>query len=264
MACAAVCLGLAFAQMRLNRQTTTGTVVLAIDISRSMNASDVSPDRLAAAVSAAHEFLQNLPPGFEVGLVTFGEESRVAVAPTASRTTLLDALDALATRSEPGTVIGDGLSMAIDSIVAGRGGGSDRRAAIVLLTDGRDSGRTISPLDAAARAKSLAIPVFTVAISSSAPNGSPITPVGAADSDVLQQIAESTDAKVFTAGSANELDEVYATLGSHMSYELAVGNRAGLFVFAALVLTLVSAVLVLLGSRDPYAEPTSRKRSRQR
>lgn len=260
MACATVCLVVAFAQVRLNRQATTGTVVLAIDVSRSMNATDISPDRLAAAVSAAHAFLQRLPQGLEVGLVTFGAESTVAVPPVSSRTTLLDALDALATQSQPGTVIGDGLSAAIDSILASRGDDSDRPAAIVLLTDGQDIGRTIAPTDAAARAKRLAIPVFTVAMVGSGLNAGPTEPAGTASSDLLQQIAETTGAKVFTAGSANELTQVYATLASQMSYELAIGNGAGPFVIVAVLLTFVSAALVLLGSRDPYSEPTSRSR----
>ena len=264
MACATVCLVVAFAQMRLNRQTTNGAVVLAVDVSRSMNATDVSPDRLTAAVSAAHAFLQQLPRDFEVGLVTFGAESTVAVSPTSSRTTLLGALDALATRPEPGTVIGDGLSAAIDAILAGRGDDRDRPAAIVLLTDGQDSGRTISPIDAAARAKRLSIRVFTVAIAASGSNVEPTAPVGVAGSDVLQQIAETTDAKVFTAGSASELTQVYATLGSRMSYEFTVGNGVGPLVIVALILTLVSAALVLLGSHDPYSEPTPTRRLARR
>jgi Ca-activated chloride channel family protein len=177
-----------------------------------------------------------------------------------SRTTLLDALDALATQSQPGTVIGDGLSAAIDSILASRGDDSDRPAAIVLLTDGQDIGRTIAPTDAAARAKRLAIPVFTVAMVGSGLNAGPTEPAGTASSDLLQQIAETTGAKVFTAGSANELTQVYATLASQMSYELAIGNGAGPFVIVAVLLTFVSAALVLLGSRDPYSEPTSRSR----
>lgn len=264
---AVACLVVAFAQVRLNRQVTHGTVVLAIDVSRSMSATDVAPNRLVAAEVAAKAFLQQLPAGFRVGLVTFAAEPAVAVSPTADRTQVQGAVDALATPPQYGTVIGDGLSAAIDAIQADRGEVGDGPAAVVLLSDGRDSGSRIPPDEAAVRAEQLGIPVFTVAIGGSGSGASPATespaagsPIEAASTDLLRRIAETTGARTFTTTSADQLTQVYESLGSRLSYELAVGSNAGPFVVLAVVLTLAAAALVLLDARDPYSQPRTAKR----
>ena len=244
-------LALAFAQFQLNRQVTSGTVVLAIDVSRSMAATDVQPNRLDAAEAAAAGFLDRLPPGFRVGLVTFSTGSGVVVAPTSDRSKVQDALRSLAMPPSNGTVIGDGLSVSIDSIEADRAGDSGRPAAIVLLSDGRDSGSSISPDLAAARAAQLGVPVFTVAIGN--------VPTGDTSVNVLGQIAQQTGAKTYTTRSAHELSQVYDTLGSRLSYELAIGNRAGSFLLVAVLLILAAAVVALMGTRDPF-DASNRRR----
>ncbi len=86
---AIVSLLFAFGQVRLNKQVTSGTVVLAIDVSHSMGATDVQPNRLAAAEVAATSFLDRVPAGFRVGLATFSATSAVPVAPTPDRSTSL-------------------------------------------------------------------------------------------------------------------------------------------------------------------------------
>jgi Ca-activated chloride channel homolog len=263
-------LAFALAQVQLNRQVTTGTVVLAIDVSRSMNATDVQPNRLAAAKVAAAGFLQRLPAGFRVGLVTFSAESAVPIAPTADRGQVQGELTSLAIATSNGTVIGDGLSAALDAIGTDRGKDENRPAAIVLLSDGRDSGSTIPPEDAAARALQLGVPVFTVAIGQAPPGGSAggaSGSVGASGNnvsgDLLGRIAEKTDAKAYTTRTAGELTQVYDTLGSRLSYELAIDSRAGPFVIAAVVMTLAAAIVTLSTPRDPYAQQDP-KRSRRR
>ena len=132
----------AFGQVRIDRQVTAGTVVLAIDVSHSMGSSDVLPNRLAAAQVAAAAFLDRLPAGFRVGLATFSVSSAVPVFPTSDRARVASAVGSLAVDTGTGTVIGDGLSSALDAIQTDRGDG-DRPAAVVLLSDGRDSGSTI-------------------------------------------------------------------------------------------------------------------------
>ena len=161
---AIVSLLFAFGQVRIDREVTAGTVVLAIDVSHSMGSADVQPNRLAAAQVAARAFLDRLPAGFRVGLATFSISSSVPVLPTADRSRVATALMTLAVDTGTGTVIGDGLSSAVDAIQADRGDAGERPAAVVLLSDGQDSGSTIPPVQAAARAADLGIPVYTVAI----------------------------------------------------------------------------------------------------
>ena len=254
---AVVSLLFAFGQVRFDRQVTSGTVMLAIDVSHSMGADDVQPNRLAAAQVAAAAFLDRLPPGFRVGLSTFSVTSDVPVAPTADRVRVVDALDALVIDPGTGTVIGDGLSSALDAIQADRGEDGDRPAAVVLLSDGMDSGSTIPPDDAATRAGELNVPVFTVAIGevsvspSATTGGTGSTTSGS--SDVLARIAQETGARAYTTQTADQLTQVYDTLGSRLSTELAIDESAGPYVIAAVAMTLIAAAVLLIGNRDPYA-----------
>ena len=252
---AIVSLLFAFGQVRLDKQVTSGTVVLAIDVSHSMGATDVQPNRLAAAEVAATSFLDRLPAGFRVGLATFSATSAVPVAPTSDRTQVSDALGSLAVDTGTGTVIGDGLSAALDAIEADRNGG-DRPAAVVLLSDGMDSGSSIPPEDAAARARQLDVAVYTVAIGQPASEASAVaggSASAAAPSDVLAGIAEETGAKAYTTQTAGQLTQVYNALGSRLSTELAIDESAGPYVIAAIVMTLIAAAVLLVGTRDPYA-----------
>ncbi len=252
-----VSLAFAFGQVRLDRQVTSGTVVLAIDVSHSMGATDVLPDRLSAAEVAARAFLDRLPEGFRVGLATFAATSDVPVAPTSDRARVATALGSLTVDADTGTVIGDGLAAALDTIQTDRADESDRPAAVVLLSDGMDSGSTIAPEEAASRARDLGILVFTVAIgqprsgaSGAAAGGESATP---AASDVLARMAQDTGAKAYTTQTADELTQVYDTLGSRLSTELAIDESAGPFVIAAVAMTLIAAAVLLIGNRDPYA-----------
>jgi Ca-activated chloride channel homolog len=248
---AIVSLLFAFGQVRLDKQVSSGTVVLAIDVSHSMGATDVQPNRLAAAKVAASSFLDRVPAGFRVGLATFSVTSAVPVAPTSDRTQVSDALGSLAVDTGTGTVIGDGLSAALDAIQADRNGG-DRPAAVVLLSDGMDSGSSIPPQDAAARARQLGVAVYTVAIGQPA-TGASADAGGSASSDVLARIAEETGAKAYTTQTAGQLTQVYNALGSRLSTELAIDESAGPYVIAAIVMTLIAAAILLVGTRDPYA-----------
>jgi Ca-activated chloride channel family protein len=253
---AIVSLLFAFGQVRIDRQVTAGTVVLAIDVSHSMGSTDVLPNRLAAAQVAATAFLDRLPAGFRVGLATFSVSSAVPVLPTSDRTRVSAALGSLAVDPGTGTVIGDGLSSALDAIQADRGDG-DRPAAVVLLSDGRDSGSTIPPERAAARAAELGFLVYPVTIveAPAASSGSSpsigVTP--GASADVLGAMSERTGAESFTTSTSDQLTEVYDALGSRLSTELAIDDSAGPFVVAAVVMLLAATGVLLLGNRDPYA-----------
>lgn len=254
---AIVSLLFAFGQVRIDREVTAGTVVLAIDVSHSMGSTDVQPNRLAAAQVAASAFLDRLPAGFRVGLATFSISSSVPVLPTSDRSRVATALSALAVDTGTGTVIGDGLSSAVDAIQADRGETGERPAAVVLLSDGQDSGSTIPPVQASARAADLGIPVYTVAIGeATAASSAPSASTGAmpdASPDVLGEMAESTGARSFTTSTSDQLTQVYDTLGSRLSSELAIDESAGPFVIAAVIMLLVATGLLVIGNRDPYA-----------
>jgi Ca-activated chloride channel family protein len=243
-------LAFAFAQVQVDRQVTSGTAVLALDVSHSMGNTDVLPDRLDAAQVAASRFLDRLPAGFRVGLVTFSDRSDVAIAPTAHRDDVGSTLAGLTVNELSGTVIGDGLSSALDVIEDDRAANGDRPAAVVLLSDGQDSGSTITPTQAADRARAMAVPVFTVAITGSAEEAGGAT--GADGSELLSQLAKQTGGRSYTSGTADELNQVYDQLGSRLSYDLAIDNGAGPFVIAGVILVLAAAALALIGPRDPY------------
>lgn len=254
---AIVSLLFAFGQVRIDREVTAGTVVLAIDVSHSMGSTDVLPNRLVAAQVAATAFLERLPPGFRVGLATFSVTSAVPILPTSDRSRVAAALGELAVDDGTGTVIGDGLSSALDAIQADRGEAGDRPAAVVLLSDGRDSGSTIPPERAASRAAELGISVYTVAIGE-APDASPGPPASTgpsaeAQSDILGAMAATTGAESFTSNTSDQLTEVYDSLGSRLSTELAIDESAGPFVIAAVLMLLAATGILLIGNRDPYA-----------
>jgi len=151
-----------FLGIRLSRQVTQGTVILVIDTSDSMEQTDVTPTRLDAAKAAAGAFLQALPADFRVGLVTFSGTPYLAVAPTLERDRVTAALASVTTAQ--GTVIGDGLTAALDAMEADWRTNGKGPAAVVLLSDGLDTGSTVSPTSAATRAHALEVPVFTVAL----------------------------------------------------------------------------------------------------
>ena len=235
---AVVSLVIALAQFRVARSKATPTIALVIDASNSMDATDVLPNRLSAAESAAQAFLQQLPPEFAVSLVSFADEPKVLVAPTTDHTQVANALGDLP-RGQ-GTVIGDGLASAMDTIEKYQEGSQAGPAAIVLLSDGTDTGSKTPPLDAAANAADRDVPVYTVIL------GAPKQGGGGANADLLDQIATSTGAVSATAQTSSELSSVYEQLGSQLSSQLKISSSAQLFVFIAIALAVAAAVILLL------------------
>jgi Ca-activated chloride channel family protein len=233
---------LAFGQVRLNHEATQGTVILAIDDSDSMQLTDVAPNRMKAAQSAAQAFLEHLPLGFRVGVVTFAGTARVLVAPTMDRTQVSDALDGLTTSK--GTVIGDGLTSALDTIDADRRAQGTGPAAVVLLTDGQDTGSTVPPDQAALRAKSDGVKVFTVAV------GATDAGTDGANTGLLAQIANTTQAQAFTAKTSGQLTEVYSALGSQLSSDLAIAGSGARYVVLGTVLAIAAGISLVVVTRQ--------------
>jgi Ca-activated chloride channel homolog len=229
------CLVLAFTGFSFNVQETSPTIVLVMDVSDSMEASDVAPNRLAAAEAAANAFLDQLPPDFRVGLATFAEEARLAVAPTQARSEVVNALGALTTSR--GTVIGDGLSVALDTIEEVREGGD---AVAVLLSDGRDTGSAVPPREAAERASELGVPVFTILLGQ-------VTDEGAgANLDAMEEIATTSGGESFTAETANELTSRFENLGSELNVNLDVEPSTKPLVIAAIALAVLAGLMLII------------------
>jgi Ca-activated chloride channel family protein len=201
------------------------TVVLLVDTSGSMRARDVEPTRLDAATAAMRAFLDRLPDRFRVGLVEFSSVPEVLAEPTRDHQAVREAIDYLS--PDAGTAIGDGLDVATRLAQATLSREGVRRnaqrklpAAVVLLSDGSQNRGVLRPLEAAHKAQRAGIRVYTVALGTPrgvvrfgfGPFGEtvPVPP----DEPTMRAIARATEAKSFTAKSAERLESVYKQLGS--------------------------------------------------
>jgi Ca-activated chloride channel homolog len=237
------CLVLAFTGFRFNVTETSPTIVLVMDVSDSMDATDVAPNRLAAAEAAANAFLDELPPDFRIGLATFACDAELAVPPTKERDEVVQALSSLTTSR--GTVIGDGLSVALDAIEEIRAEAPETPAAALLLSDGQDTGSVVPPDEAAERARSLTVPVFTVVVGQVAEENEN----AGADLEALESIARTSGGETFTAETADELTTVYENLGSELSLDLDVEPSTRPLVIAAIALTVLAGLMLVLMPR---------------
>ena len=138
------------------------TVILALDVSRSMKATDVEPTRLDAARIAAKTFLDEVPEKFRVGVVSFATRAAVGVAPTEDRELVVTALDTLAPGE--GTAIGDAVALSLRVGQPQEEGAVAPPRAIVLISDGARDGGEVEPAKAAADAKEQGVPVYSVLV----------------------------------------------------------------------------------------------------
>ncbi|MDR1790445.1 MAG: VWA domain-containing protein [Propionibacteriaceae bacterium] len=228
------------------------TIVLAIDVSRSMLAEDVSPDRLQAAQSAAHEFINLLPTSFNVALVSFAGTSTVVVPPTVDRGVVGAAIDNLSV--SPATAIGDGIYSSLDALVMApkdpNHPDDPAPGAIVLLSDGYTNVGKDSA-GAAKKAKEDGYQIYTIAFGT--PNGcvdnDGICEPVPVDHSELQRIADISGGRKFEAASAGELKEVYANIAQSIGYvkvqqevtERFAGYALGLAVLAAIAMASLAA-----------------------
>jgi Ca-activated chloride channel family protein len=256
MAGAVILIAVGFTQFRILQEAeASGTVVLAIDVSESMSRTDIVPNRLEAAKEAARVFLDRLPPELQVGLVAFAAEADVVVAPTTERTEVVAALDELP-RGE-GTAVGGGLDASLDAVETTPVEAEDAAAAVVLLSDGRDCELAASQcppsgvagivpsVDAAARAADIGVQVHTVLLG-------PATETDTANIEFLQRIAETTGGSAYTAETAGGLIDVYQTLESQISTELAISDFGALFIVAAAALAIAATIAILIAIRSDY------------
>jgi Ca-activated chloride channel family protein len=213
-------------------------IMLAVDTSLSMEAEDVAPTRLAAAQEAAHSFVDGLPEGIDLGLVSFNGAATVAVPPSEDHDAVRSGIDALALGEA--TAIGEAVFASLDAIEAAPGGegGEPAPARIVLMSDGETTvGR---PNEQAAQAASEAeVPVYTIAF------GTPQGVITAADGLVqpvpvapgpLRDIAELTGGDSYEAESLPQLTDVYNDIGSVVGYRDEDRDISGWFIGFGLVL----------------------------
>jgi Ca-activated chloride channel homolog len=196
-------------------QTTT---ILVLDVSGSMSAPDLEPNRMEAAKQAAQAFVQALPDGMQVGLISFSQNAAVQAAPTDDHALVLNAIARL--RPDGGTAIGEGLSLALDQIAAlpSDENGARPPTSVVLLSDGESQfGR--APESVAARAATEQITVHTVGIGQ---RGASVRIGGGQrvglDEAALQNIAGQTGGEYFYAAETGDLEQIYEALGSDISW----------------------------------------------
>ncbi len=247
-------LGVAEPAREMEVQRDRAVVMLAIDVSLSMEAADIPPSRLAAAQLAAIEFVEELPPGLDIGLVSFAETANVRVSPTRDRTQVIRSIQSL--ELQPATAIGEAIFTSLDALLNGPldDMGTIPPSTIVLLSDGTT---TAGREDAAAvaAANEAQISVSTISFGTQAGTilyDDPATPeverflieVPVAEEN-LRTIADDTGGLYFQASSLEELEEVYADIGSAVGSGLEFTEIADWFAAAAAALTLVAAAFSL-------------------
>jgi Ca-activated chloride channel family protein len=251
------------------------TIILAMDVSGSMRATDVEPNRLVAAQNAAKTFVGELPRSVRVGVVSFAGTAAVVQAPTTSRDDVVAAIDRF--QLQRATAIGSGIVLSLATIFPDAGidlsqitgqrlmpkplgeqkeektftpvePGSYNSAAIILLTDGQ---RTTGPdsIDAAKMAADRGIKVYTVGIGTK--EGEVIGFEGWSmrvrlDEETLKQVSAITRAEYFYAGTAEDLKKVYQSLGSRLSAQKKETEVSALFAGLGALLTVLAAGLSVL------------------
>jgi Ca-activated chloride channel homolog len=230
LAVAALAVALARPQATVAVPEERASVVLALDSSGSMDATDIPPSRLAAVRKAAGSFLDDVPDQLRVGAVVFNHKVRTIEGPSTDRDRLRGVLDRM--RSRGGTATGDALAASLRMLErqarrgrsgrSGRGAPKRPPAAVILLSDGATThGR--DPLPLAREAGRLRIPVHTVALGTDSGTIEVPGPAGARerkpvppDRDTLRRIAELSGGRAFGADAADELGSVYDELGSRV------------------------------------------------
>jgi Ca-activated chloride channel family protein len=222
VALTALVLGLARPHAAVSVPREEATIVLAIDTSRSMVATDVKPTRLAAAQKAIRAFAKKAPEKYRIGLVSFSDVAYVVAPATANREVLEAALVAL--RPGEGTALGDGMARSIQLARGARAKDGERPpAAILILSDGAQTQGVLQPLQAAQRAQRFRIPVYTVALGTDQgvvevprPDGLTERVTVPPDPATLREISALTRGRFYAAPDGASLNAVYEELGSRI------------------------------------------------
>jgi Ca-activated chloride channel family protein len=253
------------------------TIILAMDVSGSMRATDVEPNRLVAMQEAAKAFLDQLPRNVRVGVISFAGTAAVVQPPTFSREDVRAAIDRF--QLQRATAIGSGLLLSLATLFPDAGidisqitgqrpmppplgaappppqreftpvePGSYAFGAIILLTDGQRTAGP-DPIETAMMAAQRGVRVYTVGIGTR--EGDTIAFEGwtmrvRLDEDTLKQIAQITRAEYFYAGTAADLRKVYEGLSTRVVMERRETEISGLFAALGALLTLLAAGLSIV------------------
>ena len=257
--------------------------MLTMDVSKSMEATDVDPTRLAAAKEAATSFVKSLPVAFRVGVIAFSTDARLVVAPTADRGQVLDAIANL--NPTGGTALGDAIALSVDATADARAASTDvvdgaaspspspsatpapsgspdpttgtgdgtPVTATVLLSDGANSTGQREPLDAAQDAVDAGMPIYTIALGTAEGVVEVQDQFGQLqelqvppDTETLKQVADMTGGKFFDAPSAEDLAAVYESLGSRVGFTTQDQEVTQWFAAGALLLVVLGGGLAAL------------------
>ena len=240
-------------------------VMLAIDVSQSMRATDIEPSRLAAAQVAAKQFADQLTPGINLGLIAYAGTATVLVSPTTNREATKIAIDKLqlADRTATGEAIFTALQAiaTVGAVIGGAGGGDEDRppGRIVLMSDGKETvpsnpDNPKGAFTAARTAKDQGVPVSTVSFG---------TPYGyvdindqrqpvPVDEDMLKKIAELSDGSHYSASNLEQLKDVFTQLQDQIGYETIKGDAStGWLRLGSLLLALAALAALLINRRLP-------------
>jgi len=255
-------------------QSQEGTVILAIDVSMSMRATDIKPDRITAAKEAAKAFVEKQGDSVKIGVVSFASDASIVQAPTLDHDLVIAAIDRL--RLQRATAIGRAVLTSLDAIWEDEGSEGDQpsavltqpqnpnapqtpsktavpgaakaSASIILLTDGQNN-QFPPPLAIIDQAISRGIRVYTVGVGT--PAGAVLSLEGrsirtALDETTLKQIAQDTDAQYFLATSDADLKKVYENLSTELVLRTQKTEVTALFTLVAAVFSIVASALSLL------------------
>jgi Ca-activated chloride channel family protein len=238
-----------------------------MDVSGSMNATDVEPTRLVSSQRAAASFVEQLPEKFRVGIVSFASTAQTLTRPTTDRPAVYEAIESL--HAEGATAMGDGIERALDvkrppappssgnarpaPTPETQQGGDDAPLVVLLLSDGANTQGRAQPMEAAADAKDLGVPVFTIALGTDrgmvdVPDETgnlrriPVPP----DKLTLQRIAETTGARFFAAPSSRDLKGVYRELGSKIGFVKEKQEITVVFAATGLLFLVAGAAMSLV------------------
>ena len=246
-----VVLTLAFAQPAMAMRTAKerATILLTLDTSGSMSATDVAPSRLEAMKEQATTFVKNLPDGIQIGLVTYSGSARLLVPPTTDTAPVLNALGSLTVGGATATA--DGITTALSAIAGVPNGttGKPTPAVIVLMSDGTPTAAEGSPDPvaaadtAAAEAKSKSVPIDTIAFGTS---GGVVDVRGQqvpvpSDPQAMARIAAESGGRTFTAETSAQLGSIYDQIGRDVGFVTQTRELTAAFAGAALLVALLAA-----------------------
>lgn len=253
--------GLARPEMFVSLPRIEGTVILAFDVSNSMTAEDLEPNRLEAAKAAARRFVENQPSTIAIGVVAFSNGGLVVQTPTHDQTAVLEALGRLS--AEAGTSLGEGIFTSLNAIAgesitgaaeglegeAGRFRIDDYSSAVILFLSDGENTRDPDPLDLAQIAAEAGVRIYPIGIGSR--EGTTVEIEGfniitKLDESLLQEIASVTNGSYFHADDETSLQEIYKDVDLQLTIRGEKMEVTSLFATAGLVMFLIGGMLALI------------------